>query len=228
MIRKHKSVYESISASDVVYLLSSKPSLQQTYFGHAKWIILSAHKPHITVCLGSKNNQWLNCCSSKVSKKRCVRENTLFNSRCPSVENEGLMPLLGPIWSALVISVIWTSSKTFSELFLIICLHCLALGVAPARPSKSVAPDILGVHKLNQWFHLAVHWEPAYTMMSWTNCLPFPQEESPFSFWKMGATKTQLEAERQERLEQSLAALGSEEVSSFQSRRLWTVVVWPL
>lgn len=152
MIRKHKPVYESISASDVVYLLSSKPSLQQTYFGHTKRITLSAHKPHITVCLGSKSNQWLNCCNSEMGKKWCVRENMLFNGRCPSVENEGLMLLLGQIWNALVISVIWTSSKTFSELFLIICLHCLALGVAPVRPCESVAPDIRGVCKPDQCF----------------------------------------------------------------------------
>lgn len=141
MIRKHKTVYESISASDVVYLLSSKPSLQQTYFGHTK-LILSAHKTHITVCLGNKSNQWLNCCIGEVGKKWCVWENT-FNGRCPPVENEGLMLLRGQSWNALVIPVIWTSSKTFSELFLIICLHHLALGIAPVCPCKSVTPDIL-------------------------------------------------------------------------------------
>lgn len=134
MIRKHKSVYESISASDVVYLLSSKPCLKQTYFGHTKRIILSAHKPHITIRLGSKSNQWLNCCNSKVGKKRCVRDSTLFNGRYLSVENEGSVLPLGQIWNILVISVIWTSSKTFSELFLIMS----ALSCTWSCPSMSL------------------------------------------------------------------------------------------
>lgn len=118
---------------------------------------LSVPKPHITICLDSKSNQWLNSCNNEVGKKWCVRDNSLFNGWCPSVGNEGLLLLPSQIWNALVISVIWTSSKTSSELFLIICLRCPALGIAPECRRKSVAPDVPGVHSPNQYFDLVVH-----------------------------------------------------------------------
>lgn len=121
------------------------------HFGCRKHTILSAHKPHIAVCSDSKINQWLKCCNSKVSKKWCVRENPLFNGRHLSVEIEGSILTLGRIQNALVIPVIWISSKTFSELFLIICLHCLAFGVVPLWYCRSVASDVLGVRKRSQW-----------------------------------------------------------------------------
>lgn len=110
----------------------------------------------ITIFLDSKSNQWLNSCNSEVGKKWCVKENSLFNGWCPSVGNEGLLLLPGQIWNALVISVIWTSSKTSSELLLIICLCYLVLGIAPECSCKSVAPNIPFVHKPSQYFDLVV------------------------------------------------------------------------
>lgn len=97
MIRKPKSVYESISASDVVYLLSS------TNPACSKQILDRRNKSsYLHTNLPEQFASAVKAASGQIAARvKLVKsdgggENALFDGRChPPGEDEGSVPLLG-------------------------------------------------------------------------------------------------------------------------------------